>query len=236
MVALNVVHWGVMASWVNENIRLKKYIVFYLPHRFSTPKMRCLILFCLVILAVAVQGRPNEENEHEKRDAMTLPTEKTPTTPKICRKSKEDQDKTDSDKHEAGQTTKKTNQECDSWFDLDGNTSDATAYQQIKSSGYTKANAPAAVKNQIAIGVAKCNQKYLIARPINQTTPDTSKSPAEANKSQQNESKDHPVSFFGKVANGVTQFFSNFRDGANNSNSSKHTCSPGEILMHSNEC
>ena len=103
-----------MASWVNENIRLKKYIVFYLPHRFSTPKMRCLILFCLVILAVAVQGRPNEENEREKRDAMTLPTEQTPTTPKICRKSKEEQDKTDSDKHLAGQTTKKPNQECDS--------------------------------------------------------------------------------------------------------------------------
>jgi len=32
----------------------------------------------------------------------------------------------------------KLNQECDSWFNLDGNTSDATAYQQIKNSGYTK--------------------------------------------------------------------------------------------------
>jgi len=130
----------------------------------------------------------------------------------------------------------KSNQECDSWFDLDGNTSDATAYQQIKNSGYTKSNAPAAVKNQIAIGVAKCNQKYLITRPINQTIPDTSKSPTEANKSEQIESKAHPVSFFGKIANGVTQFFSNFRNGVNNSNSSKHTCSPGELLMHSNEC
>ena len=69
----------------------------------------------------------------------------------------------------------KSNQECDSWFDLVGNTSDATAYQQIKNSGYTKSNAPAAVKNQIAIGVAKCNQKYLIARPINPTTPETTK-------------------------------------------------------------
>ena len=130
----------------------------------------------------------------------------------------------------------KSKQECDSWFDLDGSTGDATAYQQIKNSGYTKSNAPAAVKNQIAIGVAKCNQKYLITRPINQTIPDTSKSPTEANKSEQIESKAHPVSFFGKIANGVTQFFSNFRNGVNNSNSSKHTCSPGELLMHSNEC
>jgi hypothetical protein len=130
----------------------------------------------------------------------------------------------------------KTNQECDSWFDLDGNTSDATAYQQIKNSGYTKSNAPAAVKNQIVMGVAKCNQKYLIARPINQTTPDTSKSLIETNKSEQNENNGRPVSFFSKVANGVTQFFSNFRDGNNNSNNSKHTCSPGELLMHFNEC
>jgi len=130
----------------------------------------------------------------------------------------------------------KSNQECDSWFDLDGNTSDATAYQQIKNSGYTKSNAPAAVKKQIADGVAKCNQKYLIARPINPTTPETTKPPIETDKSQEIESKGHPVSFFGKVANGVTQFFNNFSNGVNNSNSSKHTCSPGELLMHSNEC
>ena len=128
----------------------------------------------------------------------------------------------------------KSNQECDSWFDLDGNTSDATAYQQIKNSGYTKSNAPAAVKKQIADGVAKCNQKYLIARSVNPTTSDITKPPLEADKSHVNESKDRPVSFFGKVANGVTQFFSNFRD--RNNNSSKHTCSPGEILMHSNGC
>lgn len=130
----------------------------------------------------------------------------------------------------------KSNQECGSWFDLDGNTSDATAYQQIKNSGYTKSNAPAAVKNQIAVGVAKCNQKYLIARPINQTIPDTIHSSTEINKSKQNESTGRPVSFFGKVVSGVTQFFSNFRDGGSNSKSSKHTCSPGELLMHSNEC
>jgi len=99
-----------------------------------------------------------------------------------------------------------------------------------------KSNAPEAVKKQIAIGVAKCNQKYLIARPINTTTSNITKPPFEANKSHENESKGRPVSFFGKVANGVTQFFSNFRDGNNNSNSSKHTCSPGELLMHSNEC
>ena len=133
-------------------------------------------------------------------------------------------------------TSLKSNQECGSWFDLDGNTSDATAYQQIKNSGYTKSNAPAAVKNQIAVGVAKCNQKYLIARPINQTIPDTIHSSTEVNKSKQNESTGRPVSFFGKVVSGVTQFFSNFRDGGNNSKSSKHTCNHGELLMHSNEC
>jgi len=130
----------------------------------------------------------------------------------------------------------KSNQKCDSWFDLDGNTSDATAYQQIKNSGYTKSNAPAAVKKQIADGVAKCNQKYLIAKPINLTKPETTKPPTEADKSQENESKGRPVSFFGKVANGVTQFFNNFRNGVNNSNSSKQTCSPGDLLMHSKEC
>ena len=130
----------------------------------------------------------------------------------------------------------KSNQKCDSWFDLDGNTSDATAYQQIKNSGYTKSNAPAAVKKQIADGVAICNQKYLIAKPINLTKPETTKPPTEADKSQENESKGRPVSFFGKVANGVTQFFNNFRNGVNNSNSSKQTCSPGDLLMHSKEC
>jgi len=77
------------------------------------------------------------------------------------------------------------------------------------------------------------SQKYLIARPINPTTPETTKPLTAEDKSQEIES---PVSFFGKVANGVTQFFNNFRNGVNNSNSSKHTCSPGELLMHSNEC
>jgi hypothetical protein len=128
----------------------------------------------------------------------------------------------------------KSNQECDSWFDLDGNTSDATAYQQIKNSGYTKSNAPDSVKKQIAEGVAKCNQKYLIARTTKPTTSNITIPPLEADKSHENESKGQSVSFFGKVANGVAQFFSNFRD--RNNNSSKHTCSPGEILMHSNGC
>jgi hypothetical protein len=128
----------------------------------------------------------------------------------------------------------KSNQECDSWFDLDGNTSDATAYQQIKNSGYTKSNAPTVVKRQIAEGVAKCNQKYLITRSTNPATSDVTKPSLEADKSHENESKGQSVSFFGKVANGVTQFFRSFRDG--NNNSSKHSCSPGETLMHSNGC
>ena len=126
----------------------------------------------------------------------------------------------------------KLNQECDPWFDLNGSTGDAAAYQQIKASGYTKLNAPVAVQKQIAIGVAKCNQKYLTTGPAKSTASETIKPPAEEGKFQVIDSKDHSVSLFSKVGNSVTQFFSNIKNGG----TSKHACRPEELVMHSNEC
>jgi hypothetical protein len=128
----------------------------------------------------------------------------------------------------------KANQQCDSWFDLDGNTSDEKAYEQIKDTGYTKTNAPATVKKQIAEGVEKCNKKYLVTNTEKPKVQDNDNSSLQAEKSPENVSKDQSEGFFGKVSNGVTKFFGNLID--KSKRNSNHTCSSGEILMHTNGC
>jgi len=130
----------------------------------------------------------------------------------------------------------KLKQACDPWFDLDGSTGDAAAYQQIKAYGYTKSNAPVAVKKQIAIGVAKCNQKYLVAEPVKSAISETTKLPPETEKSQETANNGRPVSTFGRMVNSATQFFGKLKDGIKNGETSKHTCSPGEHIMQSNDC
>jgi hypothetical protein len=128
----------------------------------------------------------------------------------------------------------KANQQCDSWFDLDGNTSDEKAYEQIKNTGYTKANAPEAVKKQIAEGVEKCNKKYLVTNTEKPKVQDNDNSSLQADQSTEKVSKDQPEGFFGKVSNGVAQFFENLKN--RNKRDPNHACSSGELLMHTNGC
>jgi hypothetical protein len=128
----------------------------------------------------------------------------------------------------------KANQQCDSWFDLDGNTSDEKAYEQIKSTGYTKANAPDPVKKQIALGVEKCNQKYLVTTNDKPKAPEKTKSALETSQTVNNENKEPPTGFFGKVTHGVSSLFGKLKEGGKGS--SNHSCTTGEVLMHTNGC
>jgi hypothetical protein len=128
----------------------------------------------------------------------------------------------------------KANQQCDSWFDLDGNTSDEKAYEQIKKTGYTKANAPDAVKKQIAEGVEKCNKKFLVTNTEKPKVQDNDNSSLQADQSSEKVTKEQSEGFFGKVSNGVTHFFENLKNG--NKRDPNHACSSGELLMHTNGC
>ena len=138
-------------------------------------------------------------------------------------------EKAKSDKQTEILTLLKNNQTCGSWFDASGSTGDAAAYEQIKASGYTKSNAPAAVKKQIAIGVTNCDKKYLVEKPINTTE---AKSTSEAGNIQQ-------TGKIGEVDQKVKSekgFFAKLFDGIKNVGRSNHDCSPGERVMHSDGC
>jgi hypothetical protein len=123
----------------------------------------------------------------------------------------------------------KNNQTCGSWFDASGSTGDAAAYDQIKASGYTKSNAPAEVRKQIAIGVANCDKKYLVEKPIN--TMEAKAIPDALNPQQPGK-----ISEVDKEAKGEKGFFTKLFDGIKNVGSSNHDCSPGERVMHSDGC
>lgn len=123
----------------------------------------------------------------------------------------------------------KNNQTCGSWFDASGSTGDAAAYDQIKASGYTKSNAPAEVKKQIAIGVANCDKKYLVEKPINTM---------EAKAKPDAQIPQHPgkIGEVDKEAKSEKGFFTKLLDGIKNVGRSNHDCSPGERVMHSDGC
>ena len=123
----------------------------------------------------------------------------------------------------------KNNQTCGSWFDASGSTGDEAAYEQIKPTGYTKSNAPAAVKKQIAIGVANCDKKYLVEKPINMNE---TKVTSNVENQPQSDMNDESVN----KSKSDKGFFARFIDRFKNSGSQKHICSPGERVMHSDGC
>lgn len=137
--------------------------------------------------------------------------------------------KTKSDKQAQTILLLKNNQTCGSWFDASGSTGDATAYDQIKASGYTRDNAPAAVKKQIAIGVANCDKKYLVEKPTN-----TMK--AEVKPDAENPQQAGKIDEVDKKAKSEKGFFTKLFDGFKNVGRSNHDCSPGERVMHSDGC
>lgn len=120
-------------------------------------------------------------------------------------------------------------QSCGSWFDASGSTGDAAAYEQIKTSGYTKYNAPEAIKKQIALGVANCDKKYLVEKPSNLTE---SKAVSEVAKPLQADD----VDVVDNDTNGAKGFFSRLIDSIKNFGTSEPDCSPGERVMHSRNC
>jgi hypothetical protein len=123
----------------------------------------------------------------------------------------------------------KNNQTCGSWFDASGSTGDAVAYDQIKASGYTKSNAPAEVKKQIEIGVANCDKKYLLEKPINTIE-------AKAKPNAENPQQTGKIGEVNKEAKSEKGFFTKLFDGIKNVGSSNRDCSPGERVMHSDGC
>jgi hypothetical protein len=123
----------------------------------------------------------------------------------------------------------KSNQTCGSWFDASGSTGDAAAYEQIKASGYTKSNAPAAVKEQIAIGVAKCDSRYLVEKPM--FTNDT-KAKLDADNPQLVGKTDEDV----KKPKAENGFFARILDGFKHADSPKGNCNAVEQLIHSGGC
>lgn len=137
--------------------------------------------------------------------------------------------KAKSDKQARAILLLKNNQSCGSWFDASGSTGDAAAYDQIKASGYTRYNAPEAVKKQIAIGVANCDRKYLIEKPTNTME---AKAVPDVEISQQTGKIDE----VDKKAKSEKGFFAKLMDSIKNSGSSNHDCSPGERIMHSDGC
>ncbi|MDP3818145.1 MAG: hypothetical protein Q8Q57_04010 [Methylotenera sp.] len=122
----------------------------------------------------------------------------------------------------------KNGQSCGSWFDASGSTGDAAAYEQIKASGYTKFNAPEAVKKQIALGVANCDKKYLVEKPSNFA----------GSKAVSGEAKpiQTDVDVVDNDTDGAKGFFARLIDSIINSGTSKPDCSPGERVMHSSDC
>lgn len=123
----------------------------------------------------------------------------------------------------------KNNQTCGSWFDASGSTGDAAAYDQIKASGYTRNNAPAAVKKQIAIGVSNCDKKYLVETPTNTIK-------AKAKPDAENPQKAGKIGEVDKKEKSEKGFFAKLFDGIKNTGNSNHDCSPGERVMHSDGC
>lgn len=123
----------------------------------------------------------------------------------------------------------KNNQTCGSWFDASGSTGDAAAYEQIKTSGYTSYNAPVAVKNQIAIGVANCDKKFLLEKPINTME-------AKAKPDVENPQLTGIIGEVDKEEKSEKGFFAKLFDGIKNVGSSTRDCSPGERVMHSDGC
>ena len=123
----------------------------------------------------------------------------------------------------------KNGQSCGSWFDASGTTGDAGAYEQIKSSGYTKANAPESVKKQIALGVANCDKKYLLDKPAPMND---NKIDSDLEKPQLAETKERPLN----EPKGIFGFFGKLFESIRNSGTSKHECSPGERAIHSSGC
>lgn len=123
----------------------------------------------------------------------------------------------------------KNGQSCGSWFDASGSTGDAAAYEQIKTSGYTKYNAPEAIKKQIALGVANCDKKYLVEKPSNLA----------GFKAVSEEAKPLQAGDVDVVDNdtdGAKGFFARLIDSIINSGTSKPDCSPGARVMHSSDC
>jgi hypothetical protein len=137
--------------------------------------------------------------------------------------------KTKSDKQAQTILLLKNNQSCGSWFDASGSTGDAAAYDQIKASGYTRYNAPAAVKKQIAIGVANCDRKYLVEKPINTME-------AKAVPDAENPQQTGKIDEVDKKAKSEKGFFAKLMDSIKNAGSSNRDCSPGERIMHSDGC
>jgi hypothetical protein len=156
-----------------------------------------------------------------KREAVKIKADQLSKAKKIA--------KAKSDKQAQTILLLKNNQSCGSWFDASGSTGDAAAYDQIKASGYTRYNAPAAVKKQIAIGVANCDKKYLVEKPTNtmeaKAEPDA-QTPQQTGKSDEVDKKE-------KSEKG---FFAKLMDSIKNPGSSNHVCSPGERVMHSDGC
>lgn len=123
----------------------------------------------------------------------------------------------------------KNSQSCGSWFDASGSTGDAAAYEQIKTSGYTKSNAPEAIKKQIALGVVNCDKKYLVERPINLTGSNVVSEEAKPL------SKDD-VDVVDNDREGAPGFFARLFNSIINSGASKPDCNPGERVFHSSDC
>jgi hypothetical protein len=156
-----------------------------------------------------------------KRDAVKIKADQITKSKKIA--------KAKSDKQAQTIFLLKNNQSCGSWFDASGSTGDAAAYDQIKASGYTRYNAPAAVKKQIAIGVANCDKKYLVEKPTNTME-------AKAESGEQNLQQTGKIDEVDKKVKSEMGFFAKLMDSFKNPGSSNHACSPGERVMRSDGC
>jgi hypothetical protein len=216
----------------------------------SQPHLKHQAVILTILLALGFTAQADTQSFDSSVTNQTVPTQKEKTKANTNQqtisnqkrasvKSKSGINKKSSLKAEKKKEAEtvaflKANQQCDSWFDLDGNTSDEKAYEQIKAMGYTKTNAPAAVKKQIAEGVEKCNKRYLVTTTEKPKVQDNDSSSLQPEKSSEHVSQEQSVGFFGKISNGVSKFFGNLKErGKKDSN---RACTSGETLMHTNGC